>query len=708
MSPPSTVRNSIVEASKSRPLGTDAAATDADRIVDMLLGPSELDIVAAERILAGFRRQAKTIAGYPRLRPSNFVVLTRALEKAFESNRSSLVLGDRAPALRFDALIEAYAATDVRQYPRELFQARLIQAEVRLLLSDYDGVREAVGHYLDNPYALEAGFDDLAELFQFDCRLRASTHSSDEVGRLAMTYTIMLVRLRPRAVRSALMAMAPYLGLGSSPLDEGVLRRGLHWAAAGRLQAQRGAGWLAWPLQKALKSGYSGLAYLCLLAIRYSPRSAARSQVLATRAMGGIGDLLMMTPGLRALAKTRSQPVRLAIPRKFFAIFENNPHVELLDIDATQIETGDHVRWRNLTICPAAAYESTRRPWVRKSRVELFAKGLGVRASQLARWGDKVELFLDARQREAAAAFVRAKGLGSRPLVGVQPYSRDSYKDHPGINAFIEDLARDYDVLVFHHTDSGLPSGPGIATTAGLPLSLSLALVSRLGAMVSCDSAFLHAAGAFDVPVFAMFGPTDGSLFTRHHRFATVFQNKTSFPCSPCWRNEDIPLQGDGPGGDQPVRGDAQLRAGSRRARAGAGGARFEGGRTPTRDRLTARDAMRRLIKFLHTMGSVGFMGSLASLLVLARLAPPPQSLAGYALIRSTMAEIAAWVVLPSLILTLVPGLLAIAVTRAFHDAGWAWLKAATGIVVFAGGLHALAPTPGRGAARGRGDGGRP
>jgi hypothetical protein len=101
---------------------------------------------------------------------------------------------------------------------------------------------------------------------------------------------------------------------------------------------------------------------------------------------------------------------------------------------------------------------------------------------------------------------------------------------------------------------------------------------------------------------------------------------------------------------------------------------------------------MRKLIKFLHTMGAIGFMGSLASLLILARLAPPPGSLAGYALIRGAMAEIAAWVVFPSLILTLVPGLLAIAVTPAFHDAGWAWLKAATGLLIFAGGLHALAP----------------
>ena len=65
------------------------------------------------------------------------------------------------------------------------------------------------------------------------------------------------------------------------------------------------------------------------------------------------------------------------------------------------------------------------------------------------------------------------------------------------------------------------------------------------------DSGFLHAASAFDVPVVAMFGPTDGKLFTRHHLRATVISNE-SFPCAPCWRNEDLPCQLTGQFGPSP------------------------------------------------------------------------------------------------------------------------------------------------------------
>ncbi|KAB1073005.1 hypothetical protein [Methylobacterium planeticum] len=96
---------------------------------------------------------------------------------------------------------------------------------------------------------------------------------------------------------------------------------------------------------------------------------------------------------------------------------------------------------------------------------------------------------------------------------------------------------------------------------------------------------------------------------------------------------------------------------------------------------------MRRFLKFLHTMGAIGLMGAMACLLVMLALAPPPTSLAEYALMRGTMGAVATWIFFPSLGLTLIAGLLAIGLHRGFHDAGWAWLKAATGILVFESGF---------------------
>jgi hypothetical protein len=96
---------------------------------------------------------------------------------------------------------------------------------------------------------------------------------------------------------------------------------------------------------------------------------------------------------------------------------------------------------------------------------------------------------------------------------------------------------------------------------------------------------------------------------------------------------------------------------------------------------------MRRLLKFLHTMGAIGFMGAMACLLVLIGLASGVTTPSEYALLRAAMAAIAKWVFLPSLALTLIAGLLAIGLNRAYHNAGWAWIKLATGILIFEGGL---------------------
>ena len=100
------------------------------------------------------------------------------------------------------------------------------------------------------------------------------------------------------------------------------------------------------------------------------------------------------------------------------------------------------------------------------------------------------------------------------------------------------------------------------------------------------------------------------------------------------------------------------------------------------------RAAVRRFLKFLHTIGAIGFMGSIACMLVLLTLPASLRAGAGYPAIATALAALATWIFLPALGLTLISGLLAIAFTEAFHNAGWAWLKLATGILIFEGFLR--------------------
>ena len=87
-------------------------------------------------------------------------------------------------------------------------------------------------------------------------------------------------------------------------------------------------------------------------------------------------------------------------------------------------------------------------------------------------------------------------------------------------------------------------------------------------------------------------------------------------------------------------------------------------------------------------MGAIGLMGAMASLLVLSSVCPPRTELAAYAAVRGAMGAISTWIFLPSLGLSLMAGLLAIAFNRAYHDAGWAWVKLGSGVLLFEGGLQ--------------------
>ncbi len=99
---------------------------------------------------------------------------------------------------------------------------------------------------------------------------------------------------------------------------------------------------------------------------------------------------------------------------------------------------------------------------------------------------------------------------------------------------------------------------------------------------------------------------------------------------------------------------------------------------------------MRRLLKFLHTMGAIGMMGAMAALLVTLSFTPEPTSLPEYASIRAAMGGIAERLFLPSMAVVLVSGLVSMAVTPAFHNSGWVWMKLATGIITFEGSLLAV------------------
>ena len=77
---------------------------------------------------------------------------------------------------------------------------------------------------------------------------------------------------------------------------------------------------------------------------------------------------------------------------------------------------------------------------------------------------------------------------------------------------------------------------------------------------------------------------------------------------------------------------------------------------------------MKRFLKLMHEIGGIGMTGALAAHLILV-LTAPDTSLAEYAAVRQSILAVSKYLLLPSLLVVLLSGLLAMAVHYPFCQA---------------------------------------
>lgn len=99
---------------------------------------------------------------------------------------------------------------------------------------------------------------------------------------------------------------------------------------------------------------------------------------------------------------------------------------------------------------------------------------------------------------------------------------------------------------------------------------------------------------------------------------------------------------------------------------------------------------MRRFLKFLHTASAIGLAGGLAAYMLVLAAMPDDISLETLLAVRESLAVVANWLILPSMVVVLTSGLLAMGVHFPFHNAPWVWVKAISGVLIFEATLGAV------------------
>lgn len=269
---------------------------------------------------------------------------------------------------------------------------------------------------------------------------------------------------------------------------------------------------------------------------RAPPRPA--SSVLITRGMGGVGDVMMMLPGIVALAKKQGAPVHFAMPRRMMPLASGHPEIVPLAVQ-DEIAVEDYAVWRNFGECPAGRVEGASVPHVRDGRVAIFAAAIGVTQADLDRTGWTVRPQLDAAQIEIRDRLRAAASADGRPVLGIAPFSREEYRRATVLVEVAKRLSGTHRVLVLHEKPLPALRRAGLRLAETPDLSSLVATIAACDYVVSIDTAQLHIAGALGVPCLGIFGPTDGRLRTQGYASVRVFQPVASCPLMPCWRNED-------------------------------------------------------------------------------------------------------------------------------------------------------------------------
>ena len=99
---------------------------------------------------------------------------------------------------------------------------------------------------------------------------------------------------------------------------------------------------------------------------------------------------------------------------------------------------------------------------------------------------------------------------------------------------------------------------------------------------------------------------------------------------------------------------------------------------------------LKRSLKFLHLISAIGFAGGLAAYMLILFNHPDVTASADYAALRGALALIAKWMIVPSMIIAVCSGLLAMAFHFPYHDEPWVWAKALTGVLIFEASLMSI------------------
>lgn len=232
-------------------------------------------------------------------------------------------------------------------------------------------------------------------------------------------------------------------------------------------------------------------------------------KICLARASGGIGDILMMTPGIKALAK-EDWEVYVAINRhgtrddSYYLLLKDNPYIKEI-YDYRYVNKKRFDKFVDLSNV-AYLYEQAGYPY---TRCEIFARKIGVKIES-----NKPELFLETTYKNKI------------PTIALHFISLEKRRSLPEITRekLIHYLLNNtkYNLLLLDNKESEIIS-ERIVSCHKKNVEESTFELSKCIYFIGVDSGWIHVAGALGIRSLGLFGSVNPALRIKDYNATSIW-----------------------------------------------------------------------------------------------------------------------------------------------------------------------------------------
>jgi|GEM_PF-2259759 ADP-heptose:LPS heptosyltransferase len=261
--------------------------------------------------------------------------------------------------------------------------------------------------------------------------------------------------------------------------------------------------------------------------------------ILISRQTGGIGDMLMITPSIKAIKEANPDtPIILSTSSAYgggrgvlIDILKYNPYIDKV-ISVDKIEEYDFKKTYDFGSGREVAIEAR----TNENRIDIFA-----RLAELELKDKQTIYVVSESEKQWAKKWITDRiPPERRKLIGIQVHTTTAKRNWPEekslLLAFqIANTWKDTSILLFYEGLTEIKSSTyvNIYPIVRLPIRWVAALINECEIFVSPDSGLLHIAGALKKKTLGIFGSIKPE--SRLSYYPNAQGVYLYYPCSPCW-----------------------------------------------------------------------------------------------------------------------------------------------------------------------------